>query len=250
MEFAKVLREKRKKLNLTQQGLADQLHVTRQTLSRWENNSSFPNLDTLTELSDLLAIPLDNLLKGDDNTMVKKISSDVRDKRRFKRYLITIGIIASLLVLWLGLLGFGRAKQIIWIDRSNPFLPTEYGYAILPTMKEANALGTEKKNIKVKYQGDNKPTKKKVKLIDIHVQDDPIGRGSWLKLPYVVGWANNDRWVVVEHKGSFIKGFRMINQHEIPISMRFVPENQYQAYDSFNDQKLTKTASFSWWPFN
>ncbi|MDG2981929.1 helix-turn-helix domain-containing protein, partial [Latilactobacillus curvatus] len=38
--------EKRKELHLTQQQLADKLHVTRQTLSRWENNLSYPNLDT------------------------------------------------------------------------------------------------------------------------------------------------------------------------------------------------------------
>lgn len=44
--------EKRKELHLTQQQVADQLHVTRQTLSRWENNLSYPNLDTLVNLSE------------------------------------------------------------------------------------------------------------------------------------------------------------------------------------------------------
>ncbi|MCS8623036.1 helix-turn-helix transcriptional regulator [Lactiplantibacillus plantarum] len=47
MQFANVLRKKRKELHLTQQQLADKLHVTRQTLSRWENNLSYPNLDTV-----------------------------------------------------------------------------------------------------------------------------------------------------------------------------------------------------------
>ena len=57
MEFANVLRKKRKERHLTQQELADQLHVTRQTLSSWENNLSYPNLDTLVSLSDFFAIP-------------------------------------------------------------------------------------------------------------------------------------------------------------------------------------------------
>lgn len=41
--------------------MADKLHVTRQTLSRWENNLSYPNLDTLVNLSEFLAVPLDIL---------------------------------------------------------------------------------------------------------------------------------------------------------------------------------------------
>lgn len=45
-----------KKKHLTQQQLADKLHVTRQTLSRWENNLSYPNLDTLVNLSEFLAV--------------------------------------------------------------------------------------------------------------------------------------------------------------------------------------------------
>ena len=61
MQFANVLRKKRKELHLTQQQLADKLHVTRQTLSRWENNLSYPNLDTLVNLSEFLAVPLDIL---------------------------------------------------------------------------------------------------------------------------------------------------------------------------------------------
>ncbi|WP_308718714.1 helix-turn-helix domain-containing protein [Lactiplantibacillus plantarum] len=76
MQFANVLRKKRKELHLTQQQLADKLHVTRQTPSRWENNLSYPNLDTLVNLSEFLAVPLDILLKGDGNLMVNKISQD------------------------------------------------------------------------------------------------------------------------------------------------------------------------------
>lgn len=87
MQFANVLRKKRKELHLTQQQLADKLHVTRQTLSRWENNLSYPNLDTLVNLSEFLAVPLDILLKGDGNLMVNKISQDVRDKDKYKRWI-------------------------------------------------------------------------------------------------------------------------------------------------------------------
>lgn len=107
--------KKRKELHLTQQQLADQLHVTRQTLSRWGNNLSYPNLDTLVNLSEYLTIPLDILLKGDENPMVNKISQDVRDKRKYKRYLLIILVILILLFSWLSILGYGRATQNEWI---------------------------------------------------------------------------------------------------------------------------------------
>ncbi|MFT8424541.1 MAG: helix-turn-helix transcriptional regulator [Liquorilactobacillus sp.] len=96
MEFHNILRNKRKDFNLTQQELADQLHVTRQTLSRWENDLSYPNLDTLIQLGEILDIPLDNLLKGGENQMVKQLSNDVRDKKKYGLYL---RIILSFLIL-------------------------------------------------------------------------------------------------------------------------------------------------------
>lgn len=107
MQFANVLRKRRKELHLTQQQLADKLHVTRQTLSRWENNLSYPNLDTLVNLSEFLAVPLDILLKGDGNLMVNKISQDVRDKDKYKRYLMIVSAIFILIFLWLSVLGYG-----------------------------------------------------------------------------------------------------------------------------------------------
>lgn len=134
MEFANNLRSTRKALNMTQQELANQLHVTRQTLSRWENNQSYPNLDTLIELSNLLAIPLDSLLKGGDNPMVTKISNDVRSKKRYQRYLIIIASVFVLALIWLTTLSIGRAYQIQQIDRFNPFLTTQVGYTVLPNV--------------------------------------------------------------------------------------------------------------------
>ncbi len=66
MEFSKVLKKRRKELQITQQTLADRLFVTRQTVSRWENGLSYPNLDVLVKVSECLEITLDELLKGEE----------------------------------------------------------------------------------------------------------------------------------------------------------------------------------------
>lgn len=45
MELGQKLKECRLALNKTQQQMATELHVTRQTVSHWENNDTYPSLD-------------------------------------------------------------------------------------------------------------------------------------------------------------------------------------------------------------
>lgn len=70
-----ILKERRKELNLTQQQVADNLHISRQTISNWENEKSFPDIFMLIELSLLFDLSLDYMIKGDKKLM-KKIKDD------------------------------------------------------------------------------------------------------------------------------------------------------------------------------
>lgn len=65
MEIGKKLKEVRMKLNLTQEQVAEELFVSRQTISNWENEKSYPDILSIIKLSDLYNISLDELLKGD-----------------------------------------------------------------------------------------------------------------------------------------------------------------------------------------
>lgn len=47
---------------LSQQELADNLHVVRQTISKWEQGLSVPDADLLLELSAVLNVPVSLLL--------------------------------------------------------------------------------------------------------------------------------------------------------------------------------------------
>ena len=49
---------------LSQSALAEQLEVSRQSVSKWENDASIPELDKLIQMSNLFAISLDTLVKG------------------------------------------------------------------------------------------------------------------------------------------------------------------------------------------
>ena len=57
------LRQRRQALKLTQQAVAQQLHVSRQTISNWERGSSTPNWHDLQALSQVYSLPLAELIQ-------------------------------------------------------------------------------------------------------------------------------------------------------------------------------------------
>lgn len=72
MTIGKQILNIRQKQNLTQEEFGKLFHVTRQTVSNWENEKSYPDLQTLVTISDLFEISLDTLLKG-DHKMIARI---------------------------------------------------------------------------------------------------------------------------------------------------------------------------------
>ncbi len=62
MKFAKNLTRLRKQANLSQDKLAEQLHITRQAISKWESGLSTPDLETLLALCEILNVTPDQLL--------------------------------------------------------------------------------------------------------------------------------------------------------------------------------------------
>lgn len=62
METKEVLLELRSRHGLSQEALAEKLHVTRQAVSRWENGETVPNIDTLKVLSKLYDVSINTLL--------------------------------------------------------------------------------------------------------------------------------------------------------------------------------------------
>lgn len=69
--IAEILKTQRKKRGLTQQEAADIFHVTRQTISNWENEKNYPDIPTLVAISDYYEVSLDYLMKGDAKYMTK-----------------------------------------------------------------------------------------------------------------------------------------------------------------------------------
>ena len=65
MEIGKKLKNARIEAGLTQEKAAEKIDVSRQTISNWENEKSYPDIISVIALSDLYSVSLDELLKGD-----------------------------------------------------------------------------------------------------------------------------------------------------------------------------------------
>lgn len=79
----------RNKQGLTQEHIAQQLQVSRQTISNWENNKSYPDIVSLITLSELYQISLDQLLKG-DKAMIEHLSKSTNTVASNRRLLTAI----------------------------------------------------------------------------------------------------------------------------------------------------------------
>lgn len=64
----------RKKSKITQEELAEKLNVSRQTVSRWENDSALPDVETLIELCELFNCDMDTLVRKNAEDFVNKDS--------------------------------------------------------------------------------------------------------------------------------------------------------------------------------
>lgn len=65
MKFGEKLKDARLRKELTQEVVAKQIGVSRQSLSNWENDRTYPDLASVLKLSDLYGVSLDDLLRED-----------------------------------------------------------------------------------------------------------------------------------------------------------------------------------------
>lgn len=80
MELSKQIKKYREAQSLSQDELAAKLYVSRQTISNWENEKSYPDVHNLLLLSTYFDVSLDELIKGDVEMMKRKISKTEMDK--------------------------------------------------------------------------------------------------------------------------------------------------------------------------
>ncbi|MFQ6861091.1 MAG: helix-turn-helix domain-containing protein [Beduini sp.] len=99
MEIGDKLKKARTASLLTQEMVADQLQVSRQTISNWENEKSYPDIISIIKLSDLYQISLDELLKG-DSKMIQHLEESTDTVNSNRKLIMAIGINIFFLILF------------------------------------------------------------------------------------------------------------------------------------------------------
>ena len=61
LDIGQNIRDFRKKNNLTQENLAERLGVTYQSISRWENGTTYPDLELIPAIAEILTVTVDEL---------------------------------------------------------------------------------------------------------------------------------------------------------------------------------------------
>lgn len=120
MELNAQIKKYRKLLNLSQEELAEKVYVTRQTISNWENGKSYPDIHSLLLLSSLFNVSLDQLIKGDIETM-KEIVNE-QEVKKFNHY----GNIFSIHFL---IMMLSAAPLFMWLEQY-AFLPFGVMFAV------------------------------------------------------------------------------------------------------------------------
>ena len=82
MELSNQIRRLRAERGLSQDALAEAIFVSRQTVSNWETDKTYPDVQSLVLLSQLFNVSLDELIQGDVAVMRRVMEEDARQMRQ------------------------------------------------------------------------------------------------------------------------------------------------------------------------
>ncbi|WP_321137118.1 helix-turn-helix transcriptional regulator [Ezakiella sp.] len=111
MELGNKIKYYRGEKEFSQEELAERVYVSRQTISNWENNKSYPDINSIVLLSEVFEISIDNLIKGDVEQMKKEINSeDVKKLNFYATMMVILMLVATISLMpmlkFIGLYGF------------------------------------------------------------------------------------------------------------------------------------------------
>ncbi len=90
MNVGEKIKTHREKQNISQDELALKVFVSRQTISNWETNKSYPDIKSLTMLSNIFHVTLDDFIKGDIEEMKRIVSKEKIEKFNIMSYIFLV----------------------------------------------------------------------------------------------------------------------------------------------------------------
>lgn len=113
MEIGSKLKNARNEKGMTQEQAAELLDVSRQTISNWENNRSYPDIISVIKMSDIYSVSLDHLLKEEKsmNQTYQEFLEESTNTVKAKRNLGKIILLSTYFIIWV------VAMIIFWLTK-------------------------------------------------------------------------------------------------------------------------------------
>lgn len=104
MSFGNRLYELRKQKNISQEELAELLDVSRQSISKWENDKAYPEMTRLLYMSDYFGVSLDYLMRGvEEGEKAAETPADYRAKNMLQVWNSFVSNLS------------GKQRKMIWL---------------------------------------------------------------------------------------------------------------------------------------
>lgn len=141
MELGNQIKKYRSEKQMSQEQLADRVYVSRQTISNWENEKSYPDVNSLVLLSEIFQTSIDNLIKGDIEIMKEKINEQEIKKLNYYGNIFSVHFVITILsavplFIWL--------EQLAFIPFGVIFIVTMYWALKVEKIKKDNDIQTYK----------------------------------------------------------------------------------------------------------
>ena len=94
MTLGERIKNYRQKTGLSQEQLAEKINVSRQAITKWENDSGIPDIDNLILLSKVMGISLDELVMGEKESDISDIKRSAINQRNRNRKLYLVAVIS------------------------------------------------------------------------------------------------------------------------------------------------------------
>ena len=103
----------RKKNDITQEQLAEKLEVSRQSVSKWESDTAYPEMDKIIQICDFFHVSMDDLVRKDVSLLY------VGDKTEYENHM---NVFAKMISLGVGLILFGISLMFLLEGLNMKFL--------------------------------------------------------------------------------------------------------------------------------
>jgi len=115
MELGEKLQELRKSRGLTQEALAEELHVSRAAVSKWESGRGWPSIDSLKEVSAFFGVTIDELLSAESLITIAE-QAERKNTRRLCDVFIGVTDLLSLAMILLPLYPHAVENAVYSVD--------------------------------------------------------------------------------------------------------------------------------------